>query len=394
MHRLTPRTRRVLYSLTAAASLTTGAYYGNKYFFPVPQTHRPPVPAAPLVSLPLMKDEDYETQDELCVFVLSSPEVREQLQPEISEIASEIRRRGLTWKLYYSYPKEVVTSDTPPAVQVVLYKGNRRDRKFLDKKFPINTLVDEFQQFMIPISKDLSANEPASEQQGGIPPEVTLKTFELEILESSKKFPIILQVYEPGCFLCFLMRPLVNSVRSEILSENIKLEIKKFDLENNDFPASPEFPVVRATPTFLFYKGGRLEERWAEFRPSEVVEKIGNLDMVPEKIGNLWNKFPILLSERFRLFSTMVMWRREADEAQQTLVSGNFQKFPTPSDDKDKFNAEISAAMAEDAERVDGLLENVEYLKKEVRNAELDAIAIAIQLAKRVVHGETHLSVA
>merc|ERR1719367_144586 len=93
------------------------------------------------------------------------------------------------------------------------------------------------------------------------------------INESSPSRPVLVQIYEDTCFLCFLMRPFVHSLAGLFADHKVPLSLKRLNIEKNDFPDG--CPVARGTPTFVLFRGaGVAPDKWEEFKPKELVEKV------------------------------------------------------------------------------------------------------------------------
>ena len=382
-------------------------------------------------ALPRLTDEIFESEDDLLVFMLSAPDAHDSMHERIGAVISAITKLPSgsllkKAKLYYTYPKvgtaaqelpqeeEVKLagasvlarpSSTPPGVMLVLYKGQRRHKELLRDNLPDlllsqvqndsiqldektgrlsssldDSLLVDWNNFFIPVYEDLPvADGPVKKVSG--------RNFQV------RDSPILLQLFEPSCFLCFLMRPLVTSVAKELLAEGLQIEFMKMDIEANDFP--PGIPVARGTPTFVQLDPKRepAGNKWQEFRPVDFVKKVSDTFDVPFAVRERIEKFPVMLTERFQLFSQSLMWQTEIDKMQEMLAAGIqtpgvltdkswIQK--TPEAEKEHFNESIMIAMEEDSHRTDGLSENIQYLKAEIKNAEIDAILVGVELGERV----------
>eukprot|EP00434_Breviolum_minutum_P041929 symbB.v1.2.037304.t1/scaffold5473.1/size26756/2 len=138
------------------------------------------------------------------------------------------------------------------------------------------------------------------------------------------------------CFLCFLMRPFVNSL-GEFLEENkAPFVVKRINIEKNDFP--------EGTPTFVLFRGPDVRaEKWEEFKPKDLCEKMVKV-------------FPKL----------------SVSDSVVLLDAANFQDrcHPISNEDND-FNSILQQLMARDMRRVDGMEENLAFLQKQVEEAEV-----------------------
>ena len=324
-------------------------------------------------NLPKFSDEIFENTDNLAVFLVPSAAVHETAHRKIAEILSAVGkldeksplRRA---KFFFRYPTEA--PESAKEVILVFYKGQRKHREFLDEKSL--SRVKEWERFFENVSDSRTPDELSG---SAAVREITGNSFPAEVTNSTT--PVLLEMYEKNCFLCFLMRPFLNSVARDLKDEGVPVTLKRLEIESNDFPDN--CPIARGTPTFCFY-GGKSFEKWSEFRPQEFVKKLFKSVEVPLKLQEKIKKFPGLLSERFQLFSTVVMWQTEIEKAQIALAQKIFVN-----EDKEMFNANVTAAMAEDAARSDDLEANLKYFRREAESAEMDAILIGQQLAEKIL---------
>eukprot|EP00920_Eleutheroschizon_duboscqi_P026811 GHVT01065780.1.p1 GENE.GHVT01065780.1~~GHVT01065780.1.p1 ORF type:complete len:704 (+),score=89.63 GHVT01065780.1:197-2308(+) len=193
---------------------------------------------------------------------------------------------------------------------------------------PSSLLVDFFtQRFAPPLSAD-KRKELESKQ---VPIPVNGEEFNQQVcLEATPSRPVMVQLYEESCFLCFLIRPLINSVAQLMHKEQIPFLFRRLDIEANDFP--PSCPVARGTPTFVLYKGHIGQgEKWNEFRPKDFLNKLEKEFNLPASVTN---KFPALLedlNERFKLFGALAVWLSESRSLERTMFSPPAKDSPSPS---------------------------------------------------------------
>ena len=366
---------------TAAATLVgVASFVSREYWKPtLPNTPRVTIGKIDLEiskNLPKFSDEIFENTDNLAVFLVPSAAVHESAHREIAEILTAIGKLAENSPLrkanfYFSYPTEA--PETAKQVILVLYKGQRKHREFLDEQSL--SRIGEWERFFETISDKKTPEELSG---SAAVREITGNSFHAEVTESSKGNPVLLALYEKSCFLCFLMRPFLNSVARDLQDEGVPVLIKRLEIEANDFPEN--CPIARGTPTFCIYGGRGNYEKWTEFRPLEFVKKLFQTVEVPQKLQEKISKFPGLLSERFQLFSTVVMWQTEIEKAQIALAKKIFVN-----EDKEMFNANVTAAMTEDAARSDDLESNLKYFRREAESAEMDAILIGQQLAEKIL---------
>ena len=179
------------------------------------------------------------------------------------------------------------------------------------------------------------------------------------------------------------MRPFLNSI-APMVKEYITL--KRLDIEENDFPKGMQ--VVRGTPTFIEYPGGR---RWEEFKPRDFVKRIC-LDYpvqsdVRDKMYDLVDK----VATRFQLFSGLIMWNTESEKILNLVTQNGGLRGHTmgheeeEEDDKVIFNRYVAEVMAEDMSKCDGLEENLVALNKELNMAEMHAIMMGQIIGEKVL---------
>ncbi|CAK9004610.1 Uncharacterized protein SCF082_LOCUS8263 [Durusdinium trenchii] len=87
-----------------------------------------------------------------------------------------------------------------------------------------------------------------------------------------------------------------------------------------------------------------------------------------------------LVSRRFQLFTQLVMWTIELQKLEACLADA----VPDGASEDSDFNAILMQLMAKDMRRVDGMDENLTFLKQQVDEVEHDAVVMGIMLGKRV----------
>jgi thiol-disulfide isomerase/thioredoxin len=378
------RNRKKIVAAASAATLTSlGLYYvyQTKYRLNHLENLLKSRIEPPLLEYRIAKmtDDIFDTTDNLFVLMYQSESSREKLKSLEASIIDKVRSAaGEKFNLFYTFPLEQPNSNNMNnEVQIILYKGNRKLRDSISSELT-NDQIAKYMSFFDPVS---ALKVPVNLQNQ--PEEMTLTSFKSDI--SREMSPVLVQLYEKTCFLCFLMRPLINSIHRSLQNEGMKISIKRLDVEENDFPDT--LPVSRGTPTFI---GCSTEndyikvEKWKEFRPTEIIDRLSKQIEVSKKIEDYWRSLPGLLTERFRFFSQFVMWQTEQSLLERCLIISDANS-TTYSEDKEMFNTQISAAMIDDAGRSDSLEENIKMLTKEIKSAEMDAILLGIQLSEKLL---------
>jgi len=288
-------------------------------------------------------------------------------------------------RFYHNVRKE---GDPPPPftgeegsqakLRAVMYKGQRKKVLNIGDEVPKTEVLD----FFSPLSEDLTKVKVPKAV-----PLVSNASFGEDVVSASGqgKPMILLQMYEDTCFLCFLMRPFVNSLGELLEQSKAPFVFKRINIEKNDFP--DDCPVARGTPTFVLFRGPAAPaSKWEEFKPKELCEKITQVfpslsDDVVHRMYELQGQ----VSRRFQLFTQLVMWTIELQKL-EALVAGNVSN--EPSEDSD-FNAVVSQMMTKDMRRLDGMEDNLTYLQKEVDEVEHDAALMGAMLAESVMRRET-----
>jgi len=273
-----------------------------------------------------------------------------------------------------------------PALRVVMYKGQRKAVVRMGEETPKRKVLD----FFAPVSEDL----PESARTLGVP-RVSGATFREDVVVASSTVPVLVQLYEDTCFLCFLMRPFVNSIAKLLEEQKVPVKIKRLNIERNDFP---DFcPVARGTPTFVLFSGkAKPAEKWEEFKPKELIEKLSKqFPQLPESTLAEMDELQTAVSRRFQLFTQMVMWTMELQKLEalvaESAPGGKPATPPPQAGEKEEdagFQESVSQMMAEDLRRTDCLAENIRHLQKEVDEVEHDAALMGCMLAEAVMRRE------
>ncbi|CAK9004548.1 Uncharacterized protein SCF082_LOCUS8231 [Durusdinium trenchii] len=160
-----------------------------------------------------ISDEVFNNHDNLFVFYFEKAEDLNERSEDFHRVISSLVQEPVLKKVTYY---QNVRKDGDPALpggeeredkplRVVMYKGQRKSVLLIGDKIPKEEIVD----FYKPVSQDLSKIKVPKKV-----PMVSNSSFHKDVLEASgpRKPMVLLQMFEDTCFLCFLMRPFVNSL--------------------------------------------------------------------------------------------------------------------------------------------------------------------------------------
>lgn len=336
------------------------------------------------VDIKPITDEVFDHNDNLFVFHFDKAEDLEARGWELHRVMDTlIKEPDLSGVKYYQNVRKEGDPVLPgegkdDAIRVVMYKGQRKSVLFVGDEIPKQEIVD----FYKPVSQDLSKLKVPKKV-----PMVSNASFDKDVLQASAPGQpmVLLQMFEDTCFLCFLMRPFVNSL-AELLAENkAPFVLKRINIEKNDFPNN--CPVARGTPTFALFRGPNVKgQKWEEFKPKDLCSKI--LEVFPNISDAAFERMDELqsaVSKRFQLFTQLVMWTIELQKLESCIANTSSDGGPNEEHD---FNSTLQQLMAKDMRRVDGMDENLAFLQKQVEEVEHDAVVLGIMLAKHVLARE------
>ncbi|OEH77709.1 thioredoxin-like protein [Cyclospora cayetanensis] len=365
-----------------------------------------------------MRDELFDKTDDLVVLFLGGPsdaETRKLLIAKLrAHIGDAVEQKLLpkTISLFYAFrngESEGASKDSK-APALMLYKGQRKklssainsevsskinsevssainsevSSEALNARgnLPANNTstesVDAFLEayvlpqlhaFFSPQSEASQAAENELLTQKALPTRVTYNTFQTEVLDAAKGGDrVLLQLYEDGCFLCFLMRPFINSVSKLLKAYEVPLVLKRLNLNTNDFP--PQCPVTRATPTFVLYAPDQDGfDRWNEFRPKDFVAKLKQVRASPCQM-------PLgPLKMGVRDFDGLASYQSEGMVVDKATEDRRFEEL-------------VTLLMEEDMRRIDDLEESLQHLKREADGAQADCIALALMMGDELMRRE------
>jgi len=331
------------------------------------------------VTLKKINDDVFDTRDNLFVFFFDQSEDVHARSGRVKEIVTALGGHdSLSHLTYYYNVREegdppvpdpaLPVAEAGPPLRVVMYKGQRKKILLVGDEVPL----DKIKEFYAPLVEELTeANRTF------VVPLVSGKTFHEDVVKASdSQHMVLLQMFEDTCFLCFLMRPFVNTLAALLKEHGAPITIKRLNVEKNDFPRG--CPVARGTPTFVLFRGERAV-KWEEFKPHELADRIRKeYPSLSEEFYDKMDEYQGLVSRRFQLFTQAVMWNIEVNKLEKLQGATG-----SSADDEDaSFNSTVSQMMAQDMKRLDGIVENLETLQREVDEVELDALTFGKMLAE------------
>lgn len=190
--------------------------------------------------------------------------------------------------------------------------------------------IERIKSFFLPKSEKLINDDSPSAVKN-----VSYNSFENDVIKaSSEKTPLLLMYYDNYCLMCFLLRPLVNSLAVRI-KNTLGIQFARYNIEKNDLHNfSPE---ISATPTFVLYRGRQEPEKWDEYKPADLINKIigiknkeGENVCSPNELVEL-NELEQNVFIRFQLFTVLNLWNLYLMDLQNLLIN-------TPKSQHNKFN--------------------------------------------------------
>lgn len=335
-------------------SAVVGALGLGAYFVP---TSRP-------FELPEITDAIFDENDNLAVVVINA-QPSESVQRRITELRDFLHATPALRhvRLYHTKQKPIGIEEAEgEEIKIMVYKGHRKEQKSfteLPKQF--------IEKFFVPRSEDPF---PLRTERG--PQNISRSQFEEMVIKPSFERPILVQAYEDTCFMCFLMRPFIESFAR---MEDSPYQFRRLNVDRNDFPDG--FPVTRATPTFILFQDGKAE-KWDEFKPNDIATKLDNLPVattVKERIQELVPQVQV----RFQMFTACVMMQLDLDKLQRTASN-----VASDEEDKDSFEEAVTQMMLSDMQRTDDMEENLAFLKAELTSIEEDVNVLADMLKVEV----------
>ena len=86
--------------------------------------------------------------------------------------------------------------------------------------------------------------------------ETTTQTFMKDVIEESRRQPVLIDFWAPWCGPCRQMAPTIDTVAQEYAG---KVKVGKLDVDSNNNTAMRY--NIRGIPTLLLFKGGKVVEQ-------------------------------------------------------------------------------------------------------------------------------------
>ncbi|KAJ1609602.1 putative transmembrane domain-containing protein [Cryptosporidium canis] len=235
----------------------------------------------------------------------------------IKELIKQIKCRELREQdidIYY-VESDIYKNNTYKAS---LYKGYGTVVSNIDL-YDWGSSIEQIKSFFIPKSNKSSID------QTSVVKNVTYETFERDVIHaSSEEMPLLLMYYDDSCLMCFLLRPLLNSLAARV-KDSAKIKFARYNIERNDIHDFS--PQISATPTFVLYRGGQNPEKWDEYRPADLINRIietksNERDGISEVIELA--ELSVLEQNvfiRLQLFVVLSLWNLYLLELQNKLIN-------------------------------------------------------------------------
>lgn len=352
------------------------------------------------MKLEQITEEVFDHRDNLFVFFFDTSEELTERQDEVQRVCRALVRETSLHRLTYYFnvrkegdppqlPDVAGGAGTGRPLRCVMYKGQRKSQIKIEADLPLSDIIAFF----------AARAEQEQESWKKLPVKrLTGQNFHAEVCEASTPgAPVVLQMYEDTCFLCFLMRPFINSLAKLLRENKVPLTFKRLNIAENDFP--DKCPVARGTPTFMCFRGNKSPPtKWEEFKPKDLVERLAKeYTNLPESFYDEMDELQGLVSKRFQLVTQLIMWTVELQKLETLVTAAGIEGAPAPSKSEapadpevndDAFGVLVSKFMAKDMRRTDLLRDNIQHLMSEVDDVEHDAVLLGIMLAESVQRRE------
>src|SRR5579862_1857653 len=97
---------------------------------------------------------------------------------------------------------------------------------------------------------------------------VSDSSFQSDVIEASKKQPVMVDFWAEWCRPCHMLAPTVGEIATEYTG---KLKVLKMNVDEN--VNTPGMFNVRSIPTLLLFKGGELAEQIVGNLPKDQIQK-------------------------------------------------------------------------------------------------------------------------
>ncbi|CUV05144.1 unnamed protein product [Cryptosporidium hominis] len=235
----------------------------------------------------------------------------------IKELIKQIKSKELNRLNIQIYYTENTCSESTP--NVTLFKGYGSRISNIDLNFKNNNNIEQIKSFFGPKSEKIINGNSSTIKN------ISYDTFESDVInKSDENNPLLLMYYDDYCLMCFLIRPLINSLAARLRNTK-NIQFGRYNIGRNDLH---EFsPPVKATPSFVLFRGSQEPERLDEYKPKDIIKKIieikckvENNDCGKNELAELSTLEQKVLI-RFHLFIVLSIWNLYLKELQGKLIN-------------------------------------------------------------------------
>lgn len=299
------------------------------------------------VPLKVLDESIFNTTDNLVVWVFENPPSDEDLR----KVQAWLPQTWSHLNPYYGLRHQAMANvEIGPHefCHLLCLKGLRRTNFPVSPSGLEDAQIQAASQFFEPLCEEDIDNEDE------IIPSLCRQDFPL--LGSKTR---ILQYFETQCFMCFLMRPFMNSIQQLLPS----LEFYRYDVHKNDFPEG--LPISRGTPFFMeFPPDSPTPQVWNDYRPREILNRLQRDHGFAGDVEGLLAS----ATQRFQVFQEVTFLKQELQMLSSLLWTGQ----PAPED-----ASIVEDLMASDMARKDNLAGNLRYWEAQVDTLEGDLLYYA-----------------